>query len=130
MENGVGGTYHYGPTIKESALLACESVFGHCLSKTSVSACQNNGYHGAMFQSPSHYVTMWNYANQDTKLGCGWNSYSGEGGCKKGVILSVDGKTWKPSCADGEVKNTNIVNNIIPTLNNGKLIHYHCIVTP
>ena len=110
--------------------MACESVYGYCLSKTRVSACQNNGYHGAMEHDPAGYATMWNYVNQDTKLGCGWHSDRGEGGCAKGVILSFDGKTWEPSCPNGEVKNTNIVNNIIPTLNNGKLIHYHCIVTP
>ena len=97
MENGVGGTYlPAGRTIKENALLACESVYGtgSCSSKA-CGSCNNRGYHSILVASPCNGATMWNYYNQAPDMSCKWMS------CRE-VIVSIGDNSWKPSCANGE----------------------------
>ena len=101
-DNGVGGHYNpSGHTIKENALLACESVYGtgKC-SSDACGSCNDKGYHSVDIANPCNGATMWNYANQNSNLGCGWKS------CSE-VIISLNDITWEPSCSNG-----------------GNLIHY------
>jgi len=94
-DNGVGGCYPgKSKSKKQNAKEACESVYGlgQCIT-AACGSCNGRGYHGKGVPKPCNGATMWNFKNLKKNLGCGWQK------CSE-VLISKNGKTWMPSCAN------------------------------
>ena len=90
------GYFPNGGTKKDSALLACESVYGagQCSSRA-CGICNDRAYHSIEISEPCYGATMWYYEGVDAHLGCKWAS------CEEVIISRDMDRTWQPSCKNG-----------------------------